>query len=121
MTAVQRDKVEKVAVLAGGGIGPFAGGAAATRWAGEADEQAPARIAVHIAREPVVSAAPPPRQIFLADGFGILGEPGGQVRGVALHGSAAAARCAEGSGDGAPCRPVDIVRARGSDAWRLFR
>ena len=49
---------------------------------------------MHVAGEPVVSTAPPLREILLADGLGVLGETGGERCGIALHGSAPElARC----------------------------
>ncbi len=41
-TAAQRDEVQKVAMLSGGGVGPLAGGALAMVRTAQADEQAAA-------------------------------------------------------------------------------
>ena len=85
---IESNQVEQIAMLAGRGIGPFAGCAASARRPHEADEQAAPRIVMHIPGEPVVPTAPPLREIFLAHGLRVLGKAGREVSRSARHGSA---------------------------------
>ena len=88
-TAAEADEVEQIAMLAGGGIGPFAGGALRCRTA-QADEQAAARRVGDIADQPVAALAMAVGEIVAAHRLGIARETVGQFGGVRRHGLPAA-------------------------------
>src|SRR5262245_31399299 len=87
MAAGERDDVEQVAMLAGGGVSKLAGGAGAPGGPVGADEQAAAGIVGNVAHQPVGSAAPAGGEILPAHGLSVLGKAGGEVCGVARHDS----------------------------------
>lgn len=62
-------------MLAGRGIGPFAGGTLARFWSGKAHEQATSGRAFDIAGEPVAALSTALGQIMAADAFGIASKP----------------------------------------------
>ena len=59
--SIERDQVEKIAMLAGGGVGPLAGGALAGGGPLQPDEKAAARCVPDVADEPI---ARPSRRPF---------------------------------------------------------
>ena len=79
------DQVEKVTMLAGGGVGPFAGCAAAGLGSAQADVEAPARRVPHVAHEPVGSLAPAIGEVVAADRLRVTGESVRQVRCGGAH------------------------------------
>ena len=121
MAAAERHEVEQVAMLAGGGIGPFAGRAAPSCGSHDAYEEAAARIVVYIADKPVVSAATALRKVFLADGLSILGKAGGQVCGIPLHGRASAARSVDASTGAAYAGAANARPVREGGICKPFR
>ena len=83
---VGSDKVEQVAMLARGGVGPLARGALAGLGTAQADiEAAPGRV-LDVAHEPVAALSPPVGQVVAAQRLGIARETVGQVGGCAVHG-----------------------------------
>ena len=85
-TAAERDEVEKVAMLAGGGVGPLAGGALAMVRSAQADKQAAAAGVGDIADQPVAALPMAVGEIVTAHRLGVAREAAGQVRGVRRHG-----------------------------------
>ena len=81
--AVKRDEIEQIAMLAGGGVGPFAGGAFAVVRTFETDEQAATRLVGDIADQPIAALASPIGQIIPAHALRILREAPGKVCGGA--------------------------------------
>ena len=72
-------------MLAGGGIGPFAGGAGAGFGSGEADIEAAAGRVVDIARQPVAAVASAVGKIMAAHGLGMARERLRQFGGLTGH------------------------------------
>src|SRR3984893_2726424 len=100
--AVAGDEIEEIAMLAGGGIGPFAGGAGAVIAALQADIKAAARRVHRVAGDPVAARAGAVREVMAAHGLGIAREAARQIGGGADHGAsrdqAAARALARSSG-----------------------
>ena len=71
---IERDEVEKIAMLAGGGIGPFAGRALTGVRSAQPDEETAARRVPRIADDPVVALPPTVREIVAAHRLGIARE-----------------------------------------------
>ena len=65
------DKIEKIAMVARGGIGPFAGRAGTVGWTGQAHEQAASGRVLDIADDPVAALFAALGQIVSADRFGV--------------------------------------------------
>src|SRR5437764_822964 len=77
--AVQADEVEEIAMLAGGGVGPFASGAGAAVAFFEPHKQAaPGRVG-DIAHEPVIADAPSAGEIVTAHRLGLAREAARQL------------------------------------------
>src|SRR5699024_10897838 len=76
------DDVEKVAMLAGGGVGPFARRALAALGAGQAHEHRAPRRIVHVAYHPVATFATSVGQIVAAHRLGIARETVRQFRSI---------------------------------------
>ena len=89
--AIQSDEVEQIAMLAGGGISPFAGGAFPAVRSNEADEQAAAGRVPDVADQPVATPAAAVGEIMAAHGLGITREAARQVGGLRRHIAHAAA------------------------------
>ena len=81
-----RDQVEQITMFAGGGVGPFAGGALAAVRPAQPDEQAAARRVGDVADQPVAAFAMAVGEIVAAHRLGIARETVGQVGGVRRHG-----------------------------------
>ncbi len=71
-------------MLAGGRIGPFAGGTLAGFGSGQPDEHAPAGCAFDIADQPIATLSASFGQIMTANAFGIAGKPAREV-GCLVH------------------------------------
>ncbi len=82
---VHGDQVEKIAMLAGGGVGPFAGGALAAVRPFQPDEQAAAGRVGDIADQPVAAFLATVGEIMTAHRLGIAREPVRQFRGLRRH------------------------------------
>src|SRR5437868_3905682 len=81
------DQIEQIAVLAGCGIAPFAGGAGAALGTAEAHiETAPRRV-IDIAGDPVTAALASVREIMAAYRLGLAREAARQIAYLAGHGS----------------------------------
>jgi hypothetical protein len=72
-------------MLAGGGVGPFAGGAAAGFGSLESDEHRAARCVAHVADEPITALAPAIEEIMTAHRLGFARETVRQVGSIARH------------------------------------
>ena len=100
--AVAGDQIEQIAMLAGGGIGPFAGGAGTVIGTLQPDIEAAARRVLDIADDPVAARAASFGEVVTAHGLGIAREAARQIGGCADHGSsrdqAAARALARSSG-----------------------
>jgi hypothetical protein len=96
--AIERDEIEKIAMLARGGIRPLAGSAFAGIGAAQADEQTAAGRISHIADEPVAAFAPAIGEIVAAHRLGILRETAGQLGSLRYHGRLSR-RCLVGDAD----------------------
>jgi hypothetical protein len=68
---VQGDEVEEIAMLAGGGVGPFAGGAFPSVRSCETNEQAAARCIDDVANHPVATPATAVGEVMAAYRLGI--------------------------------------------------
>ena len=79
---IERDEVEEITMFAGGGVGPFAGGALAAVGSAQADEQAATRRVGDVADQPVAAFAMPVGEIVAANRLGIARETVGQVGGM---------------------------------------
>src|SRR5690242_4577334 len=71
---IESDEVEKIAMLAGGGVGPFAGRALTGIRSSQTDEETAARCVPYVADEPVAAFAPAVREIIPANRLGIARE-----------------------------------------------
>src|SRR5439155_12372991 len=69
--AVAGDEVKKIAMLAGGSVGPFAGGAAAVIGPLQPDIKAAAWRVHGVARDPVAARTAPVGEVMTAHGLGI--------------------------------------------------
>ena len=85
--AAAADQVQQIAVLAGRGIAPFAGGAGTAVGTAEADIKAAPRRVVDVAGDPVTAAAASVRQIMAAHRLGLAREAARQIASRADHGS----------------------------------
>ena len=74
-------------MLAGRGIGPFAGGAGADVGAVKPDIEAAARRVHDVAGDPVMAAAASVGEIVAAHGLGVAREAARQIGGLADHGA----------------------------------
>ena len=83
--AALADHVEQVAVLARGGVGPFAGGAATGFRPLEPDEHGAPRCIAHVADEPIAALAPSIGEIMAAHRLGLARETVRQLGSVARH------------------------------------
>src|SRR5207244_4265957 len=83
--AVMADQVQEIAVLAGGGVGPFAGGAGTGFGAVKPDIEAAARRIHDVAGDPVTAAAASVGEIVAAHRLGIAREAARQIAGLADH------------------------------------
>ena len=84
--AIERDQIEEIAMLAGRGIGPFAGSAGTGVGTVETDiEAAPGRVP-DVARDPVAALAASVGEISAAHGLCITSEAARQIGGWAGHG-----------------------------------
>ncbi len=83
--AIEGDQVEEIAMLAGGGVGPFAGGAGTGLRSRETDIEAAAGGVPNIAHQPVAAVAAAVGKIVAADAFGIAREAPRQIGGPAGH------------------------------------
>jgi hypothetical protein len=72
--SIESDEVEKIAVLACGGISPMTGGPFAGVRSVQPHEQAAARCVPHIANEPVTAFPATVREIVAAHHLGITRE-----------------------------------------------
>ena len=81
--AALADDVEQVAVLARGGVGPFAG--RSLRRLLQPDEHGAARCVAHVADQPVAALAPAIGEIVAAHRLGLARETVRQFGGVARH------------------------------------
>jgi hypothetical protein len=88
---VQGDEVEEIAMLAGGGVGPFAGGAFPAVRPREANEQATAGSVGHVADDPVATSASTVGEVAAAHRLGITRETACQITGLRSHVAHAAA------------------------------
>src|SRR5581483_10136261 len=79
------DHVEQVAVLARGGVGPFAGGAATGFRALEPDEHRAARCVADVTDQPVAAFAPSIGEIMTAHRLGLARETVRQCGNIARH------------------------------------
>ena len=80
--AIAADQVQEIAMLAGGGIGPFAGGAGAELGAVEPDIEAAARRVHHVAGDPVMAAAASFGEVVAAHRLGIARKAACQIAGL---------------------------------------
>ena len=83
--ATLADDIEQIAVLAGGGIGPFAGDAFAGRVTSQAHEHRAAGGVPDIADLPVISNPPPVGEIVTAHRLGFPRQTMGQLCCIAGH------------------------------------
>src|SRR3546814_16934415 len=74
-------------MLAGGGVGPFAGRAGTGLWSRETDIEAAAGGVPNIAHQPIAAVAAAVGKVVAADGLGIAREAPRQVGGLAGHDS----------------------------------
>jgi hypothetical protein len=79
---VQGDEVEEIAMLARGGVGPFAGGALPAVRSCEANKQATARRIGDIANDPVATLATSVGEVAAAHRLGITREAARQIGGL---------------------------------------
>ena len=79
--AVEADQIEQIAVLAGRGIGPFAGGARTIIGAVQPDIKTAARRVLDIADDPVAARTTSVGEIVAAHGLGIARETARQIGG----------------------------------------
>jgi hypothetical protein len=84
------DQVKKVAVLAGGAVGPFTRGALAGIGTMQSDIETAAACIIEIAHDPIASAAATVGEIVPAHGLGVVSQAARQV------GDAAGHRCLQG-------------------------
>src|SRR5229473_580062 len=84
-TTVEGNEVQEIAMLPGGGVGPFAGGALAMVWPAQADKQAAASGVGDIANEPVAALTMAVGEIVTAHCLGIARETAGQIGGMRRH------------------------------------
>jgi hypothetical protein len=82
---VGSDQIEQIAMIAGRGIGPFAGCALAVVGGAQADIEAAAGIVVDVADQPIASFAPAIGEIVTAHRLGLSRETACQLRGWSLH------------------------------------
>src|SRR5262249_53994314 len=82
-TAALADDVEQIAMLAGGGVGPFAG--RSFRRFPQPHEHRSARRVAHVAHQPVAALAPAIGEIVTAYRLGLSREAVRQLGGVARH------------------------------------
>src|SRR3546814_9637820 len=83
--AVEGDQVEEIAVLAGGGVDPFAGGAGTGLRPRETDIEAAAGRVPDIAHQPVAAVAAAVGKVVVASAFGIARETPRQIGGLIGH------------------------------------
>ena len=79
--AVEGDEVEQIAMLAGGGVGPFAGGALAAVGTAQTHEETAAGRVGDIADQPVAALAMAVGEVVAAHRLGIARETMGQICG----------------------------------------
>jgi hypothetical protein len=82
---VQGDEVEEIAMLAGGGVSPFAGGALSAVRSCEANEQAAAWRVGNVADDPVATPAAAVGEVAAAHRLGITRETARQVGSLRRH------------------------------------
>jgi len=85
--AAARDQVEKIAMLAGGGVGPFAGSARTVISTPQTYIEAAARRVHRVAGDPVAARPAPVGEIMAAHGLGIAREAARQIGSGADHGA----------------------------------
>jgi hypothetical protein len=112
--AIQSDEIEQIAMLAGGGVSPFAGGAFPAVRSSEANEQAAAGRVPDVADDPVATPAAAIGEVMAAHGLGITREAARQVGGLRRHIAHAAALSATLAAWGIAFR---LSWARHSDSW----
>jgi hypothetical protein len=86
--AIEGDQIEKIAMLARRGVGPFACGSASMVGAVKPDEQAAAGSVGDVAHEPVAACAAPVAEIVATHGVGLRGETAREIGDGARHGGA---------------------------------
>src|SRR5258708_32291758 len=101
-------------MLAGGGVGPFAGSSFAGQWAVQPDVEAPSWRVGDIADDPVAAFAVTIGEIVAAHSLGAARETVGELGGVGGHGVSSltrpAARGAPPADNPPPRRPALLAR-----------
>ena len=96
--AALADDIEEIAMIAGRGVGPFAGRALAGFRSFQPDEQGAAGRIPHVADQPVAALAAAVGEIVAAHRLGIARETVRQFGGVERHRHAAARSATRASG-----------------------
>ena len=86
--AIEGNQIEKIAMLPGRGVGPFAGGTASILGAVQPHEQAAAGGIGDVAHQPIAAGAASVAEIVAAHGLGLRGEAAREIGGGERHGGA---------------------------------